>query len=79
MSTDDGAIDFARLGESAAQNGGDFARNFFGRHANDVERGHGAPAPRENIRERVGRGDFAVLKGIIDNRREEIHGLDKRA
>ncbi len=78
--TDDGAIDFACFGKAAAQNRGDgFSRYFFGWHANDVERGDRAPAHRENVGERVGRGNFAVLKWIIDNWRKEIHGLDKRA
>ena len=80
MTAEHGAPCFPRFGDAAAQNRGDcFGGYFLVRSADDVERSERAATHRKNVRERVGGGNFAVLKRIIDNRGEEIDGLHKSA
>ena len=80
MSADDGTADLARFLKTAAQDGGDgFLGNQIGRHAHDVECGKRAAAHREDVGERVGRGDLAVGERVVDDRGEEIGRLHKGA
>ncbi len=54
-----------------------FDSAFFGK-GYDGERGNGLSAHGVNVTERVGRGDLAKRKGVIDNRGEEVDGLHER-
>ena len=48
------------------------------RERRDVEREQHPAAHRVDVAERVGRGDRTVLVGRVDDRREEVDGLDQR-
>ena len=68
MSTDDGAADFVRLFQTAAQNGGDrFRRNEIVGHTHDVERSERTAAHGKDVGERVSRGDLAVGERVVDD------------
>jgi len=80
MAADDCAADFGGFGKAAAQNrSNDFWPNEIGGKADDVERSQRTSAHGENVRERVGRCNLTVGKGVVHNRREEINRLYQRA
>ena len=80
MSTDDGAADFVRLFQAAAQDGGNrFWRNEIVGHTHDVEGGERTSAHRKDVGERVGRGDLAVGEWVVHDRGEKIGRLHKGA
>src|SRR5215471_6825986 len=80
MATDDHTSSFRRFGQAAAQNRRNYSwPNEISRETDDVERGQWTSAHGENVRQRVGSCDLTVRKRVVDNRGEEINGLDKGA
>src|ERR1051326_2211669 len=80
MTADDGAIDFARLLETAAQNLGDgFRRNEAFWKSHKIQRGDRSSAHCENIGKCICGGDLSVRERVINNRRKEIRRLHERA
>ena len=74
------ATNLARFLEAAAQDGGDrFLGNKIGRNSHDIERADRATAHRENVGERVGRGDLAVGEWVVDDRGKKIGRLHEGA
>ena len=64
---------FGAAFENLAEN---FHVHFTLGEANDIEAGLGLPAHGVNIAQRIGRGNLAKGVGIVDNGREEVHGVD---
>ena len=56
-----------------------FSRERDRRNSHDVERGDRTSAHREDVGERVGRGDLAVGEWIVDDRGKEIDRLHEGA
>src|SRR5580692_2281564 len=78
MSADDGALRFVHLVQAAAN---DLLKNrgiAFVWKAHNRERGNWLSAHGVDIAERIGGGDLAKGKRIVDDWREKIHGLHNR-
>src|SRR5205823_5702965 len=80
MAADYRASHFGCLGKTAAQNGRNYSRSDeIGRKTDDVQSGQRAASHRENVRERVGRGDLSIGKWVIHDWRKEIDCLHESA
>ena len=76
VTTDDRATDFGGFLETAAQDLGDrFCGDKILRKTHQVQRSDWPAAHREHIRESVRGGDLSVGEGVVDDWREEVHGL----
>jgi hypothetical protein len=78
VAADDERAGFVDLVLAAAKN---LSKNFdwepIDRPADDVQRRHRLTTHRVDVGQRVGRGDLAEAKGIVDDRGEEIDGLNE--
>ena len=75
MSADHGAIRFCHFRQTAAQNLFQHFRRASCGKGQDGERGNRTTAHGIHIAERIGSGHLAEKLGIIEDRREKVHGL----
>jgi hypothetical protein len=79
MSPDDRAARVLRGRLAALQDAAqDVGTEPLQRERDEVQRGQRPSAHRVHVRQRVGRGDPAEVVRVIDDRREEVDGLDER-
>src|SRR6185437_2583165 len=79
VATDDDRAGLVDLVLPAAQDfGEDLERQLAGGETDDVERGERLAAHGVDVGEGVGGGDLAEGVGVVDDRREEVDGLDER-
>src|SRR5689334_21550211 len=78
MAADDRAASLGHFCQSAPKNLLEDLKITLFRKRYDRERRDRPPSHRVNIAERIGCGDLAKSKGLIDNRSEEIQRLHQR-
>lgn len=79
MPADDGCASLMDLVLSSAEDFTEYLdRQLRGRKSDDAERGQWLTAHGVHVGQRVGGSDLAELVRIVDDRREEVDGLDER-